>query len=160
MQCVPYALCEVLIMIPEKIILLVEDNPDDIELTLRAFRKTNMGNRIVVAKDGVEALDYLFRRGQWEGRGTETDPILTLLDLKLPRIDGLEVLRQVRSDPRTKLLPVIVMTSSVEELDVIHSYDLGANSYIHKPVNMQQFVEAIRELGLYWLVLNVPPMAA
>jgi two-component system response regulator len=147
-------------MTPEKIILLVEDNPDDAELTKRAFHKARVSNKLIIARDGVEALDYLFAKGQWEGRGTETDPTLILLDLKLPKIDGLEVLRQMRAHPRTKLFPVIVLTSSVEDRDVIRSYDLGANSYIHKPVDMQQFVEAIRELGLYWLVLNVPPMAA
>jgi CheY-like chemotaxis protein len=147
-------------MTPEKIIFLVEDNPDDVELTKRALRKAHVDNRMIVARDGVEALDYLFSRGQWEGRGKETDPTVILLDLKLPKIDGLEVLHQIRAHPRTKFLPVIVLTSSVEERDIIQSYDLGANSYIHKPVDMQQFVEAIRELGLYWLVLNVPPIAA
>ncbi len=133
---------------------MIEDNPDDAELTKRAFRKAHVCNRLILAKDGVEALDYLMARGQWEGRGTETDPALILLDLKLPKIDGLDVLREMRSNPRTKVLPVIVLTSSIEEQDVIRSYDLGANSYIHKPVDMQQFVEAVRELGLYWLVLN------
>lgn len=147
-------------MTPEKIILLVEDNPDDAELTMRAFHKAKLDNKIVLVRDGVEALDYLFSQGQWEGRGPESDPTVILLDLKLPKVDGLEVLRQMRENPKTKLLPVIVLTSSVEEWDVVRSYNLGANSYIHKPVDMQQFVEAIRELGIYWLVLNVPPMAA
>lgn len=146
-------------MAPKKTILLVEDNPDDAALTLRAFRKANLNN-VVVARDGVEALDYLFARERWEGRSAATDPTVILLDLKLPKVDGLEVLRQMRAHPRTKLLPVIVLTSSVEERDVIRSYNLGANSYIHKPVDMQKFVQAIRDLGVYWLGLNVSPIAA
>lgn len=142
----------------EKKILLVEDNPDDIELTLRAFRKAPICPEIIVARDGVEALDYLFARNAWEGRRAEEDPAVVLLDLKLPKIDGLEVLRRMRTNERTRFTPVIILTSSVEERDVIAGYHLGANSYIHKPVDMQQFVVAIKELGIYWLMLNVPPV--
>lgn len=145
-------------MTNSKTILLVEDNPDDIALTQRAFRKSNVLNRLVVVQDGVEALDYLFATGQWEGRPREAMPTLILLDLKLPRIDGLEVLRRLRSDPRTRLIPVVILTSSVEEQDVIRSYNLGCNSYIHKPVDFIQFVEAAQQLGMYWLVLNQPPL--
>lgn len=142
----------------EKIILLVEDNPDDAALTLRAFKKNKLANKIVLAKDGVEALDYLFSRGSWRERPLEDNPSLVLLDLKLPRIDGLEVLRRMRKDPGTKLIPVVILTSSIEEQDVIRGYDLGANSYIRKPVDFSEFIEAMRELGLYWLVLNQPPL--
>ena len=142
----------------ENIILLVEDNPDDEELTKRAFKKSNIANRMVVARDGSEALDYLFATGQWSDRGTDSNPNLVLLDLKLPKIDGLEVLRRLRADPRTMLLPVIILTSSVEEQDVVQGYSLGCNSYIRKPVDFLQFTEAVRQLGLYWLVLNQPPM--
>lgn len=145
-------------MIDEKTILLVEDNPDDVALTQRAFQKSHLVNRLVVAQDGAEALDYLFATGRWEGRPPEGMPVLILLDLKLPKIDGLEVLRRLRLDPRTKLIPVVVLTSSVEEQDVIRSYDLGCNSYIHKPVDFTQFVEAAQQLGIYWLVLNQPPL--
>jgi two-component system response regulator len=145
-------------MVHEKIILLVEDNPDDAALTLRAFHKNKIANRVVVAKDGVEALDYLFSTGPWRERGPTEDPSVILLDLKLPRIDGLEVLRRMRADARTRHIPVVILTSSTEERDVIHSYDLGANSYIRKPVDFSQFIEAMRELGLYWLVLNQPPI--
>ncbi|NTU42283.1 MAG: response regulator [Nitrospirales bacterium] len=142
----------------DKIILLVEDNPDDVMLTERAFRKSGIANRLVVAQDGAEAMDYLFASGQWEGRGRETDPVVVLLDLKLPKIDGLEVLRRLRAEPRTRLIPVVILTSSVEERDLISGYNLGANSYIHKPVDFDQFVDAARLLGLYWLVLNEPPL--
>jgi CheY-like chemotaxis protein len=142
------------------IILLVEDNPDDVELTRRAFAQNNIANQVVVAQDGVEALDYLFATGAWEGRPPEEDPVLVLLDLKLPRIDGLEVLRRLRAESRTKLIPVVILTSSVEERDLIRGYDLGCNSYIHKPVDFLQFTEAARQLGLYWLVRNVPPPKA
>jgi len=145
-------------MMHENIILLVEDNPDDEELTKRAFKKSNIANRMVVARDGSEALDYLFATGQWSDRGTDSNPNLVLLDLKLPKIDGLEVLRRLRADPRTMLLPVIILTSSVEEQDVVQGYSLGCNSYIRKPVDFLQFTEAVRQLGLYWLVLNQPPM--
>jgi two-component system response regulator len=135
-----------------KIILLVEDNPDDEALTIRGLRKNNLANEIVVARDGVEALDYLFGTG---GKPLVT-PTLILLDLKLPKLDGLEVLRRIRSDERTKLLSVVVLTSSSEERDVIESYDLGANSYVRKPVEFEEFMEAARQLQLYWLVLNEP----
>lgn len=137
-----------------KIILLIEDNPDDVELTLRALKKNNIANEIVVAGDGAEALEYLMATGKYAGRATSDLPEVVLLDLKLPKVGGLEVLRAMRADPRTQLLPVVVLTSSSEETDVISSYQLGANSYIRKPVDFNQFREAIRELGLYWLVLN------
>src|SRR5213594_2774593 len=139
-------------------ILLVEDNPDDVELTLRAFRKSNIANAIVVARDGVEALDYLFSTGAHSGR-PPTLPQVVLLDLKLPRIDGLHVLERVRAHPRTRLLPVVILTSSIEEQDLMNTYSRGANSYIRKPVDFQEFVEAVRQLGLYWLLLNQPPPA-
>jgi len=141
-----------------KVILLVEDNPDDEALTLRAFAKNNIGNRIVVVRDGAEALDWLFKRGQ-HPRRSDPDPQLILLDLKLPKVDGLEVLRQIREDPRTKLLPVVILTSSKEESDLLRGYELRANSYIRKPVDFARFVESVRELGMYWLVLNEPPPA-
>ena len=144
-------------MLEPKRILLVEDNPDDEELTLRALRNNNMMNAITVAHDGVEALDYLFARGPYAGLDDTRLPAVTLLDLKLPRVDGLEVLRRMRADERTRLLPVVILTSSREEQDLITSYRLGANSYIRKPVDFTQFMEAIRQLGLYWLVLNEGP---
>ncbi|MET0287903.1 MAG: response regulator [Polyangiales bacterium] len=141
----------------EKVILLVEDQPDDELLTIRALKKNNIRNEVKVVRDGAEALDYLFGRGQYEQR---TLPQVILLDLKLPKVDGLEVLRQVRADPRTRPLPVIVLTSSKEERDVVQSYNLGANSYVRKPVDFEQFSEAVRQLGLYWFVLNeLPPPA-
>lgn len=139
-----------------KVILLVEDNPDDEALTLRAFAKNNISNGIVVVRDGAEALDWLFRRGQHADRG-ELDPQVVLLDLKLPKVDGLEVLRQMRDDPRTRLMPVVILTSSKEESDLLRGYELRANSYIRKPVDFARFVEAVREIGMYWLVLNEPP---
>jgi len=139
-----------------KVILLVEDNPDDEALTLRAFAKNNIGNRIVIVRDGAEALDWLFKRGQYAGR-QDPEPQIVLLDLKLPKVDGLEVLRQMRDDPRTKLMPVVILTSSKEESDVLRGYELRANSYIRKPVDFARFVEAVREIGMYWLVLNEPP---
>ena len=140
----------------ERSILLVEDNPDDRELTLRALQKNNILNPVLSAADGVEALDVLFRRGAHSGDWTSA-PALVLLDLKLPKMDGLEVLRALRADPRTRLLPVVVLTSSREEQDLVNSYSLGANSYIRKPVDFAKFVEAVRQLGCYWLVLNEPP---
>jgi two-component system response regulator len=140
-----------------KTILLVEDNPDDEVLTLRALRRANVGNDIVVARDGVEALDYLFATGAHTGRDVRALPHVMLLDLKLPRIDGLEVLRRVRADERTRVLPVVILTSSIEERDRIDGYRLGANSYVRKPVDFTEFVEAVRQLGLYWLLLNQPP---
>jgi two-component system, response regulator len=143
----------------EKIILLVEDNPDDVTLTERALKKSHILNKLMVAKDGAEALDYIFGTGNFTGRDMNSMPEVVLLDLKLPKIDGLEVLKRIRSDKRTKLLPVVILTSSKEENDLINGYTLGANSYIRKPVNFNQFVEAIHQLGLYWLVLNEsPPM--
>ena len=138
----------------DKVILLVEDNPDDETLTLRAFRKGNILNEVIVARDGAEALDYLFGTGQHTGRDTSVLPQVVLLDLKLPKVDGLEVLRRIRADERTRLLPVVVLTSSNEESDIVESYSLGANSYIRKPVDFDQFGEAVHQLGLYWLVLN------
>ena len=141
----------------KKIILLVEDNPDDELLAIRALEKNKIMNDMVVARDGAEALDYLFGAGVYTGRDMSVMPQIILLDLKLPKIDGLEVLRRLRKDERTKLLPVVVLTSSKEERDLIESYSLGANSYIRKPVNFAQFTEAIRQLGLYWLVLNESP---
>ncbi len=141
----------------QKIILLVEDNPDDELLAIRALRKNNIENEIVVARDGVEALDFLFGRGEYSGRDLSNMPQIILLDLKLPKIDGLEVLRTIRNDERTRLLPVAVLTSSKEENDLVNSYSLGANSYIRKPVDFDQFCESVRQLGLYWLVLNEPP---
>ena len=139
-----------------KIILLVEDNPSDIGLTKRALAKSHIANEMVVAEDGQEALDYLFGNGQYAGRDVSYLPALVLLDLKLPRVDGLEVLRQIRSDARTSRLPVVILTTSKEEQDVARSYDLGANSYIRKPVDFIQFAQAVEHLGLYWLVLNEP----
>jgi len=141
----------------EKMILLVEDNPDDEILTIRAFRKNNIKNEIVVAHEGEEALDFLFGRGEFAVRDSQRFPEVVLLDLKLPKVDGLEVLRQIRADPRTHLLPVVILTSSKEEQDLIEGYSRGANSYVRKPVDFNQFVEAVRQLGLYWLVLNEPP---
>lgn len=141
-----------------KLILLVEDNPDDEELTLLAFRKNNITNEVAVARDGVEALDFLFARGAYAHRSHEKMPTVILLDLKLPKLDGLEVLRQIRSGESTRHIPVVVLTSSREEQDLIASYDLGCNSYVRKPVNFEQFIEATRQLGLYWLLLNeIPP---
>ena len=138
----------------ERVILLVEDNPDDEALTLRALQKNNITNKIVVARDGVEALDYLFANGMYAGRDTSVEPELILLDLKLPKIDGFEVLKKLRADKRTKLLPVVILTSSKEQQDIVNGYGLGANSYVRKPVDFQDFVQAVLQLGLYWLVLN------
>ena len=139
-----------------KVILLVEDNPDDEALTLRAFAKNNIGNRIVVVRDGAEALDWLFKRENHAGRNGP-DPQVVLLDLKLPKVDGLEVLRQILEDHRKHFLPVVILTSSKEESDLLRGYELRANSYIRKPVDFQSFVESVREIGMYWLVLNEPP---
>lgn len=141
----------------EKIILIVEDNPDDELLTLTALKDNNISNDVVVVRDGEEALDYLFLRGKYKERNSRTVPQVILLDLKLPKVDGLEVLQQIRSSNETKLLPVVVLTSSKEEADLIKSYQLGANSYIRKPVDFEQFTQAIKTLGLYWLVLNELP---
>jgi len=138
----------------DKTILLVEDNPNDIELTKRALTKANILNTLVIAEDGAEALDYLFYTGKYAGRSPCTQPQVILLDLKLPRVDGLEVLKQLRNCKQTSLLPVVILTSSKEESDLMSGYSLGANSYIRKPVSFNQFAEAIKELGLYWLVLN------
>ena len=140
-----------------RIILLVEDNPDDEALTLRALKQHNIANDVVVARNGAEALDYLFGTGAYAGRDLADSPAVVLLDLKLPKIDGLEVLKRVRTDERTKRLPVVILTSSGEEEDKSQGYDLGANSYIRKPVSFEQFSEAVRQLGLYWLILNEAP---
>ena len=141
------------------VILLVEDNPDDEALTLRALKKNNIKNEVVVAHDGVEALDYLFGTGEQTGRHANVNPEVVLLDLKLPKVDGLEVLRRLRADERTKLLPVVILTSSNEEQDRLQGYKLGANSYVRKPVDFNQFIDAVRHLGLYWLILNERPPA-
>ncbi|MCW5747029.1 MAG: response regulator [Alphaproteobacteria bacterium] len=140
-----------------KAILLVEDNPDDEALTLRAFHKNNIRNDVVVARDGVEALDYLFATGPHAGRDAGELPQVVLLDLKLPRVDGLEVLRRVRANERTRLLPIVILTSSKEERDLIEGYRLGCNSYVRKPVDFDEFIEAARQLGLYWLLINEAP---
>lgn len=142
-----------------KTILLVEDNPDDADLTLRAFKRNGIANDVVVASDGEEALDYLFATGAHADRNPAANPTLVLLDLKLPKVSGLDVLRRMREDERTKRIPVVVLTSSNEERDIITSYDLGANSFVRKPVDFSQFIEAARQLGLYWLVLNEVPDA-
>jgi CheY-like chemotaxis protein len=138
----------------DKMILLVEDNADDEALTLRALKKNNIGNTVVVVRDGAEALDFLFCSGIYADRDPRDKPQVILLDLKLPKVDGLEVLRRIRADPSTRTLPVVILTSSKEEQDVVNSYLIGVNSYVRKPVDFIQFVEAIRQLGLYWLVLN------
>lgn len=143
-------------MVENKAILLVEDNPDDQALLLRAMKKNHIANEIVIANDGVEALDYLFARGKFEGRDVNVLPELVLLDLKLPKIGGFEVLQKLRADERTKYVPVVVLTSSVEDADMIRSYDLGANSFVQKPVDFEEFVSAAANLGLYWLVINKP----
>lgn len=143
----------------DKLILLVEDNADDVALTLRALKKNNISNKIVVASDGVEALDYLFRRGRYAGQDIVL-PQLILLDLKLPKLDGFEVLKKLRADLRTRFLPVVILTSSKEQQDIVDGYGLGANSYVRKPVDFQQFVEAVRQLGVYWLILNEKPLGS
>ncbi len=141
----------------QRSILLIEDNPDNEALTLRALKTNNVLNEVVVTRDGAEALDYLFATGAYAGRDASVMPELTQLDLKLPKVDGLEVLRKLRADDRTRLLPVVILTSSKEEQDLINGYSLGANSYVAKPVDFTQFREAVRQLGLYWLLLNEPP---
>jgi len=144
-------------IVSNKTILLVEDNPDDEALAIRALKRHHISNEVIVAHDGVEALEYLFCTGMYVGRDISLKPTVVLLDLKLPRVDGLEVLRRLRSDERTKLLPVVVLTTSSEEQDMLNSYSLGCNSYIRKPVDFVQFSEAIRQLGMYWLLMNEPP---
>lgn len=141
----------------EKVILLVEDNPSDVALTRRAFTRSAIMNPLVVAEDGQQALDYLLGTGTSAEAGTDDLPILILLDLKLPRIDGLEVLRRIRAEPRTRRIPVVILTSSLEQHDIATGYDLGVNSYIRKPVDFKQFADVIQQLGLYWLVINQPP---
>lgn len=141
----------------ENFILLVEDNPDDVELTLRAFQKNNITNEVVVAHDGAEALDFLFATGAHADRDPSDLPALVLLDLNLPKVDGIEALRRIRADERTKWLPVVILTSSKEHEDLLNSYSFGANSYVRKPVDFTQFSEAVVQLGLYWLILNEPP---
>lgn len=140
-----------------KVILLVEDNPDDATLTLRAFKRSHVMNPITVARDGIEALDFLFAQGQYSDRTGAPQPILIILDLKLPKLDGLGVLKAIRADERTQLLPVVILTSSKEEQDLISGYSLGANSYVRKPVDFNEFLEAVKVLGIYWLLMNQSP---
>lgn len=139
-------------------ILLVEDNPTDLELTLRALKKNNIANKVEVVTDGEEALNFLFAKGKYEGRNIENIPKLILLDLKLPKVSGLEVLSSIKGNPKTRIIPVVVLTSSKEEKDIIESYRLGVNSYIVKPVDFEKFLESVKEIGLYWLLINQPPM--
>jgi two-component system response regulator len=143
----------------KKMILLVEDNPDDVALTLRAFKRSNIANEVVVTRDGVEALDFLFGTGSYAGRDVSVQPEVVLLDLKLPKMDGFEVLKRLRADPRTRMLPVVILTSSREQQDMIQGYDLGANSYVRKPMEFEKFVDAVLHLGLYWLIINEHPPA-
>lgn len=144
-----------------KVILLVEDNPDDVALTVRAFKRSHLMNPVVVVRDGVEALDFLFARGAYADRAAAPLPTLVILDLKLPKLDGLGVLKALRAEPRTALLPVVILTSSKEEQDVVSGYAFGANSYVRKPVDFAEFVEAVKVLGIYWLALNqIPPRQA
>ncbi len=140
-----------------KIILLVEDNPDDVALTLRAFKQNNISNEIVIARDGAEALDYLFGTGKYKGRDNKNLPVVILLDLKLPKKDGLEILKEIRENELTKFIPVVILTSSKQESDIVNGYKLGANSYVRKPVDFNDFVAASKALGLYWLLWNEPP---
>ena len=144
----------------QKMIMVVEDNPDDEELTLRALRQAKIANEIVVTRDGNEALEFVFGKGQYAGRNLERMPAVILLDLKLPKLSGLEVLKQLRSDPRTKLIPVVVLTSSSEDEDMLRSYQSGANSYVRKPVEFSAFANAVSQLGLYWMLLNESPPRA
>jgi CheY-like chemotaxis protein len=139
-------------------ILLVEDNPNDVALTMRAFKRYNLSNAIHIVYDGAEALEFIFGTGAYAGRSVEPTPRVILLDLKLPKVDGLEVLQRIKSDPRTRVIPVVVLTSSREQCDIVESYQLGVNSYIVKPVDFEQFTEAMRQLGLYWVLLNQPPI--
>jgi len=143
-----------------KAIMLVEDNPDDRDLTLRALKKNNIANQVIVAEDGVEALDYLFGTGKYDGRDVGDVPLFILLDLKLPKVDGIEVLKKLRADDRTAIIPVVILTSSNEDQDMLSGYKLGANSYVRKPVDFDQFSETVRQLGMYWLVINESPMNA
>jgi two-component system response regulator len=138
-------------------ILLVEDNPNDVELTIRALKQHNLANRVFIVGDGVEAIDYLFGTGKYQGRNIEHRPKVVFLDLKLPKIDGIEVLRKIKSDERTKVIPVVVLTSSEEERDIVESYHLGVNSYVVKPLDFENFTKSVANLGLYWLLLNKPP---
>jgi len=142
---------------PEKMILLVEDNPDDEALTMRALKASKLANEIVITRDGNEALEFLFGTGKYEGRDASITPAVVLLDLKLPKVSGLEVLERLRADPRTKITPVVVLTSSSEDEDMLSSYRLGANSYVRKPVVFGKFADAVSQLGLYWMLLNQPP---
>ena len=142
---------------PNKIILLVDDNEHDVFLTQRALKKSNIANEVVVANDGQEALDYLFGNGKHAGRNLSQLPVVTLLDLKMPRVDGFEVLKQIRSDPKTKHLPVVILTTSKEDVDIVQGYSEGCNAYVTKPVDFDQFADAVRQLGLFWLILNEPP---
>lgn len=139
-------------------VLLVEDNPNDVELTLHAFKKNNLTNEIKVVRDGAEALDYLFSEGEFKDNGATVMPRVIMLDLKLPKVDGMEVLKQIRADERTRCVPVVILTSSHEESDIMRSYDLGVSSYIVKPVDFDQFTDAVRAMGFYWLLLNEPPL--
>ena len=142
----------------EKMILLVEDNPNDEELTLRALRKANIANEVAIARDGQEALDFLFATGKYAGREPTTMPAVVLLDLKLPKLDGIDVLQRIRADPRTKLVPVVVLTSSSEDEDMVRSYQSGANSYVRKPIEFSAFANAVTQLGMYWVLINqIPP---
>ncbi len=147
-------------MVEDRCILLVEDNPDDVKLTVRALKKNGVANDLTSVEDGAEAIEYLFAEGRYAGRDTSQGPCLVLLDLKLPKVSGLEVLQRIRGDERTENIPVVVLTTSNEERDLIESYRLGANSYVRKPVDFQNFLEAVRQLGLYWLVLNEAPPSA
>jgi len=140
----------------KQFLVLVEDRPDDIDLTLRAFKKNNIANEVVILRDGVEALDYFSARGKYAGRDLNERPAVILLDIKLPKVNGLELLKHLRADERTKLIPVVILTSSKEGKDVISSYELGCNSYVHKPISFEEFSEVVKNLGLYWLLLNEP----